>query len=133
MKGVDDARRCQAGLAGAEVLPAAVEQDAGWNYAYLMVRNLDRAERIGAIDQEFLTELAESIERVELPIWEEDFRQGFDPESATTRRLEEYDKVAIDLGLRAEPAMVVAGPSGTRVLQDSPDLAEVRSAIAAVR
>jgi len=112
---------------------AAAEQDAGWNFAYLMTRNLDLAEEAGKIDEEFLAELAEAIERVEIPVWREAFERGFEPESATTRRLEEYDKVAIDLGLRAEPAMVVAGPNGTEVLQDSPDLAEVRSAIAVVR
>lgn len=112
---------------------AAAAQDAGWNYAYLFVRNLDLAEEAGTIDEELLAEYAEAIERVELALWEADYERGIDPESTTTRRLEEYDKVAIDLGLRAEPAMVVAGPSGTRVLQDSPGLARIRKAIASVR
>ena len=112
---------------------SAVNQDAGWNYAYLFIRNLDLAEEAGKVDRELLAEIAEAIERLELPLWERDFERGEDPESTMTRRLEEDDKVAIELGLRAEPAMVVAGPSGTRVLQDSPDLARVRSAIAAVR
>lgn len=112
---------------------AAELQDAGWNYAYLMVRNLDLAEEAGSIDEDFLTELAVGIERLELPIWRRDFERGLDPESAMTRGLEEDDKVSIDLGLRAEPAMVVAGASGTEVLQDSPDLARVRAAISRVR
>ncbi len=112
---------------------AAALQDAAWNYAYLMVRNLDLAEEAGAVDEEFLTDLAEGIERLELPVWQADFERGLDPESAMTRGLEDADKVAIDLGLRAEPAMIVAGPSGTEVLQDSPDLARVRAAIARVR
>ena len=111
---------------------AAVEQDAGWNYAWLMTQNLDLAEEKG-IDEEFLALLAESIERIELPLWRRDYRRGLEPDSEVTRRLEDYDKVAIDLGLRAAPAMVVAGPSGTEVLQDSPDLATVRQAIDTVR
>jgi protein-disulfide isomerase len=70
---------------------------------------------------------------VELPIWRRDYRAGLEPDSEVTQRLEDYDKVAIDLGLRAAPAMVVAGQSGTKVLQDSPDLATVRQAINTVR
>ena len=112
---------------------AAAAQDAGWNFAYLMVRNFDLAEEAGRIDEELLSDLAEGVERLELPIWKRDFERGIEPDSATTRRLEEYDKIAIDLGLRAEPAMVVAGPSGTEVLQDSPGLDRVRTAIEAVR
>jgi hypothetical protein len=49
------------------------------------------------------------------------------------RRLEEQDKLAIDLELRAEPALVIAGPGGTEILQDTPSLAEIQSAIGAVR
>lgn len=111
---------------------AAVEQDAGWNYAWLMTQNLDLAEEKG-IDEDFLELLAEAIERVDLPLWRRDYRRGLEPDSQVTRRLEDYDKVAIDLGLRAAPAMVVAGPGGTEVLQDSPDLATVRRAIDIVR
>ena len=112
---------------------AAELQDAGWNYAYLMVRNLDLAEETGAVNEEFLADIAEGIERLEEPVWRQNFAQGLDLESAMTRGLEEDDKVSIDHGLRAEPAMIVAGPSGTEVLQDSPDLARVRAAIARVR
>ncbi len=115
------------GVEAAELL------DAGCNYPYLMVRNLHRAAGAGAIDEDFLADIAGGIERLEIPVWREDFERGLDPESAMTRGLEEDDKVAIDLELRAEPAMVVAGPSGTEVLQDSPDLARVRAAIARVR
>ena len=111
---------------------AAAEQDAGWNYAWLMTQNLDLAEEDG-IDEEFLELLAEAIERVELPIWRRDYRRGLEPDREVTQRLEDYDKVAIDLGLRAAPALVVAGPSGTEVLQDTPDLATVRQAIDTVR
>lgn len=111
---------------------AAIEQDAGWNYAYLMASNLDLAASEG-IDEEFLTELAETVERIEIPVWRRDYRRGLEEGSSVNRRLEDYDKIAIDLELRAAPALIVSGPGGTEVLQDGPDLATVRSAIAAVR
>jgi protein-disulfide isomerase len=50
-----------------------------------------------------------------------------------TALLEEQDKVAIDLELTAEPAVVVAGDGGTEVLMDAPDLGEIQAAIGEVR
>jgi hypothetical protein len=111
---------------------AAAEQDYAWNYAYLVARNLDLARDIG-LDAEFLELLAESIERMELAVWKVDYEQGLEPDSEVMMRLEEQDKLAIDLGLRAAPAMVLNGPGGTEILQDTPDLAEIRAAIDRVR
>lgn len=111
---------------------AAAEQDYGWNYAYLMIRNQELA-KVQGLDREFLVELAESIEGLELVEWEAAFDAGLDPESEMTRSLEEQDTLAINLEIRAAPAMVVAGPGGTEVLQDSPDLATVQRAIDSVR
>ncbi len=111
---------------------AAAEQDYGWNYAYLMVRNQELARTQG-LDREFLLELAESIEGLELVEWEAAYDAGLDPDSEVTQRLEEQDTLAIDLEIRAAPAMLVAGPGGTELLQDSPDLATVQRAIDSVR
>jgi len=42
-------------------------------------------------------------------------------------------KLAAQYGLRIEaPSIVVDGPSGTKVLQDGPSVAEVEAAVAAV-
>ncbi len=109
-------------------IEAAAEQDYAWNYAYLVVRNLDLARDVG-LDAEYLEDLAEAIDGIDLAVWKEDYEQGLEPDSEVTQRLEEQDKLAIDLELRAEPALVVTGPGGTEVLQDAPDLAEIRAAI----
>ena len=109
-------------------IEAAAEQDYAWNYAYLVVRNLDLARDVG-LDAEFLEDLAEAIDGVEVAVWTEDYEQGLEPDSEVTQRLEEQDKLAIDLELRAEPALVVTGPGGTEVLQDTPELPEIRAAI----
>ena len=113
-------------------IEAAAVQDYAWNYAYLVTRNLDLAIEVG-LDDEYLQTIAESIERMELAVWKNDYRAALEPDSEVMRRLEEQDKLAIDLELRAEPALVIAGPGGTEILQDTPSLAEIQSAIGAVR
>lgn len=47
-------------------------------------------------------------------------------------RLDRYESLGSDLGIRAEPAAIVNGPGGTRTLQDSPDLGQITTAIEAV-
>lgn len=111
---------------------AAAEQDYAWNYAYLVSQNLDLALEIG-VDDEFLETIAESIESLDLAVWKADYEAALEPDSEVMQRLEEQDKLAIDLELRAEPAMVVSGPGGTEVLQDTPDLAEIEAVIGEVR
>ena len=111
---------------------AAAEQDYAWNYAYLVSQNLDLALEIG-VDDEFLETIAESIESLDLAVWKVDYEAALEPDSEVMKRLEEQDKLAIDLELRAEPAMVVSGPGGTEVLQDTPGLAEIEAAIGEVR
>jgi protein-disulfide isomerase len=110
---------------------AAAEQNYGWNYAYLMVRNQDLAIDVG-LDDDFLESLAESIENLDLPIWREAYEAGLEPDSEMTASLEGQDKLAIDLELTAEPAVVVAGAGGTEVLQDAPSLSDIQAAIGEV-
>ncbi len=113
-------------------IEAAAEQDYAWNYAYLVVRNLDLAREVG-IDDEFLADLAESIDGIDMAVWNTDYERGLEPDSEVMMRLEEQDKLAIDLELRAEPAVVVTGPGGTEILQDTPGLDQIRAAIEQVR
>jgi len=110
-------------------IEAAAEQDYAWNYAYLVVRNLDLAREVG-LDAEYLEDIAEAIDGVELAVWKQDYERSLEPDSEVTKRLEEQDQLAIDLELRAQPALVVTGPGGTEILQDAPDLAAIRAAIA---
>lgn len=113
-------------------IEAAAEQDYAWNYAYLVTRNLELALEVG-LDDSYLQTIAESIERMELAVWKEDYATSLEPDSEVMQRLEEQDKLAIDLELRAEPALVITGPGGTEILQDSPDLAAIEAAIGEVR
>jgi protein-disulfide isomerase len=111
---------------------AAAEQGYGWHYTYLFFRNQEEAERFGVGD-EFLESLAGSVGELEVGEWREylDHESGGDGE--ITARLEAYEELGVDLGIRAEPAAVVNGPRGTRTLQDAPGLAQLELAIEAVR
>ncbi len=113
-------------------IEAAAEQDYAWNYAYLVVRNLELAEGVG-LDDEFLEDIAGAIQGVDLAIWLDDYEQSLEEGSEVIMRLEEQDKLAIDLGLRAAPAVVINGPGGSEVLQDAPELDQIRAAIEEVR
>jgi hypothetical protein len=113
-------------------IEAAMKQNYGWQYAYLMFRNQELAKRVG-LDEEFLTTLAESIEYLDLPQWKEDFEAGLEPGSSMNADLQAQDQIAIDLEIRGEPAIVVNGPGGTEIVQDAPDLAQIEAAIDAVR
>ena len=48
------------------------------------------------------------------------------------KRLESYEELGRDLGIRTGQGMVVTGPNGTETLQEGPSLAEVEAAIAEV-
>lgn len=113
-------------------IEAAADQAYAWNYAYLAVRNLDLARDVG-FDEEFLEDLAAATTGIDIAIWKADYEQGLEPDSEVMMRLEEQDKLAIDLGLRAAPAVVINGPGGTEVLQDAPGLDQIRAAIESVR
>jgi protein-disulfide isomerase len=117
------------GFYGAE---AAAAQGYGWQYAYLFFRNQDEAKRFG-IDERFLDSVAGGIEELNEPEWlsylEEEGRAG----GPIDRRLEAYEQLGTELGIRTRQAAIVNGPRGTRTLQDGPSLAQIEAAIEAVR
>jgi protein-disulfide isomerase len=116
------------GFFGAE---AAADQGYTWPYVYLFFRNQDEAKRFG-VDKDFLTAIAGAIPELDVPQW----RDYLDSESGSggriRSRLAGYENLGTDLRIRAQPAAIVSGPGGTRTLQDSPTLAQVEAAIAAV-
>ena len=65
--------------------------------------------------------------------WTKAYEDGLEDGSEMTTVLEDQDKLAFDLEIRAEPAAVVSGPNGTEIVQDSPDLEEIQQAIDSVR
>lgn len=113
------------GFLGAE---AAAAQSYLWQYAYIFFASQSEAERLG-IDAEYLRNIAASISEMDVPLWEEDYLEASKPDSEVMKRLAAQEDLARGLGLRAQPSVIVAGPSGTEVLQDSPDLEQIEAAI----
>lgn len=119
-------------VAGPEVtLPAiaaaaAAEQGREWQFAGLVLRNLELAGPAGA-DREFLDEVAEVTPELDEDRWAEDLDLP-----ATRETVQADADLALELRLPAEPAMVITGRSGSRQLVESPGLEEIEAAIAAV-
>jgi protein-disulfide isomerase len=117
------------GFFGAE---AAAEQGYGWQYTYLFFVNQDEAERFGIGDR-LMSSLAGSISELEVPEWEEALDAQGGGGGPIAKRLEGYEELGRDLGIRVGQALIVSGPGGTRTLQDNSGLSEIEQAIEAVR
>jgi protein-disulfide isomerase len=117
------------GFFGAE---AAAQQGYGWQYTYLFFRNQEEAAKFG-IDNDFMASLAGSIGELDVPEWQEYLDKNGGSDGAIAKRLESYDKLGTDLGIRTGQATIVAGPSGTQTLQDGPGLGQIEQAIQAVQ
>lgn len=105
---------------------AAGEQGYQWQFADLFVRNQALVEAEG-VDDELLREVAEAVLGLDVPEWEAALD---DPGIA--ERVEADADLAAELGLPAEPAVVVEGPGGAVELTESPALGEIEAAIAQV-
>jgi protein-disulfide isomerase len=105
---------------------AAGEQGRQWQYADLFLRNQDLASEEGVTD-ELLRELAESVPELETDQWEEDLDSA-----EVAERVEGDARLAAELELPAEPAVVVSGPGGEEALIDTPTREEIDAAIAGV-
>jgi protein-disulfide isomerase len=102
---------------------AAGEQARQWQYIDTFVRNQDLAAGRD-VDEPVLREIAEAVPQLEVDEWERDF------DSPRSEELVREDAMlAAELELTADPAVVVAGPTGQRELTDLPSGAEVEAAI----
>ncbi|MDX6601219.1 MAG: hypothetical protein QOF13_421 [Solirubrobacterales bacterium] len=117
------------GFYGAE---AAAAQGYGWQYIYLFFRNQDEAERFG-IDEDYLDTIAGGIEELNEPEWLAYLEDNGGSDGVISQRLEAYEELGRDLGIRTHQAAIVSGPRGTRTLQDGPSLAQIEAAIEAVQ
>ena len=106
---------------------AAGEQDREWEFVDMFFRNQDAAPG-NNVSTEFLNDIGNSITDLDLGTWRTDM------ESAEVKdRVEADGTLAADYGLRINgPSIVVEGPGGTKVLQDSPSQQDVEDAVAAV-
>jgi protein-disulfide isomerase len=107
---------------------AAGEQGMEWQFAHLVLLNLDQV-RTSGVDDEFLERVAGSVPGPEFDVerWQRDRE---DPEIEA--RVESDDELGAELGVAA-PSVVVDGPGGTEQLEDASSPAEIEQAVEAVR
>jgi protein-disulfide isomerase len=119
------------GFYGAE---AAADQGYGWQYVYLFFRTQEEAKRFTSERSfgDFAKSIAGGVEELDIEEWERDIEENGGYDGAIQKRLERYEELGRDLGIRLGQGMVITGPGGTRTLQEGPSLDEVEAAIAAV-
>jgi protein-disulfide isomerase len=102
---------------------AAGEQGRQWQYADLLLRNLDAA---GAeVDDEFLIDVADSLPELDVDIWETD--RASDEAAAV---IDADDEEGTALRLQSDgPSVLVSGPAGTEALGTEPSAAEISAAV----
>jgi protein-disulfide isomerase len=106
---------------------AAGEQDREWQYIDLLFRNQEEAPAHTVSDQ-FLKDIGNAIPDFDLDAW-----TTARDAAEVSDRVEADAQLAAELGLRVSgPSVVVTGPGGTKVLQDSPSTEEVDAAVSAV-
>ncbi len=106
---------------------AAAEQDRGWQYATLFMRNLEAVPERG-VDQEFLDQIAASTPKLETGEWERALAGD-----AARASAEEDEELAAELRLPADPALIIEGAGGVETLEGAPALSEATAAIERVR
>lgn len=106
---------------------AAGFQDRQWQFAELLMRNLELAPERGFEDTDFLNEIAGFVPKLDVTQWEEDLES----EEAEALAAEDEEIAAVNT-FSAAPVMIVTGAGGVEQLEDAPTLAEVEAAIAAV-
>jgi hypothetical protein len=119
------------GFYGAE---AAADQGYGWQYIYLFFRSQEEATHFTSERSfgDFAKSIAGGVEELDIEEWERDIEESGGSDGAIQKRLEGYEELGRDLGIRVGQGMLVSGPNGTETLQEGPSLAEVERAIAAV-
>jgi protein-disulfide isomerase len=119
------------GFYGAE---AAADQGYGWQYIYLFFRTQEEAQRFSSERSfpDFAKSIAGGVEELDIEEWEKDLEDNGGSDGTIEKRLEGYEELGRNLGIRVGQGMLVSGPGGTETLQEGPTLAEVEKAIAAV-
>ena len=110
------------------------DQGYGWQYIYLFFRTQEEAKRFTSENafEDFTKSIAGGVEELDIEEWESDLEENGGSDGAIQKRLEGYEELGRNLGIRIGQGMIVSGPSGTKTLQEGPSLAEVETAIAEV-
>jgi protein-disulfide isomerase len=119
------------GFYGAE---AAAEQGYGWQFIYLFFHTQEEAKRFTSKPafEDFEKSIAGGVEELEIEEWERELEKSNVSDGAIQKRLEGYEELGRNLGIRIGGGMVVSGPGGTQTLQEGPSLPEIEKAIAEV-
>ena len=112
---------------GAIAVEAAAEQDHGWQYAELFMRNLDEVPEQG-VNQDYLDQVASVTPKLDTAAWEEAYAGAAPGTEAADSAQEDVD-LATDLRLPADPILVIDGVNGSETLEDVPSLEDVEAAI----
>lgn len=114
-------------VATARAALAAGEQDRYWQYAFLLFEN-QGAENSGYATDEFLTNLAEETEGLDVEEW----RAARD-DASVEDELAAVQERANSAGVEATPTIVVSGPEGEEMLRGAVPIEEVERAIEGVQ
>jgi predicted DsbA family dithiol-disulfide isomerase len=106
---------------------AAGNQGRQWEFADLVLQNLDAAGPQGA-DEEFLEDVANTLRGKTQDFDAEEWLDDFESPAAEEQPRAD-NELATELRLPAQPALVVTGPGGSETLVDAPTLADARAAI----
>jgi protein-disulfide isomerase len=106
---------------------AAGEQDRYWQYAALLFEN-QGAENSGYATEEFLRNLAEETEGLDVAEWDEARDAGF-----VEQELQAVQQRAGEAGINSTPTLVVSGPDGERTLRGAVPIEDVDRAVEEVR
>jgi hypothetical protein len=110
---------------------AAGEQGHQWQFAEIVMRNLENAGPQG-IDENFLKGAAEVTPGLEIDPWDEAFAEELEAQSEDPEYESAIDRdgeQAFEAELPGEPAMFITGIGGAEKLDGTPTLDEVRTAI----
>ena len=110
---------------------AAGEQGHQWQYAEIVMRNLENAGPQG-IDENFLKGAAEVTPGLVIDEWDDAFAEELtaqfdDPDYVSA--VDRDGELAFEEELPGEPAMFITGIGGVEKLDGTPSLSEVRAAI----
>jgi protein-disulfide isomerase len=102
---------------------AAGEQDRYWEYSTLFFLN-QRRENSGYVTDEFLTNIAEETQGLDVNQWNETRESGsFESE------IDAAQARARDEGVEGTPTLVITGPQGTKKLVGAVPIDQVAAAI----
>ncbi|MBA2522846.1 MAG: thioredoxin domain-containing protein [Solirubrobacterales bacterium] len=105
---------------------AGADQDHGWQYMEMFMRNQDEVPQTG-VNQDYLNEVASNTPQLDVTAWEQ-----ADADPASEEAAKEDADLAVQLQLTDDVVVNVQGPSGSEQLEGAPSREEIDAAIARV-